>query len=190
MMNDKAQMMVLESVLFAIIILVALVFLYQLSPTSTVSNTYTNDLKIKGDDALRTLYNDEVEKEDLHEDFPQGFPKNKLVYYLITDDYYHFIISNLHSMLPPSTMYNIYISNGTKTIFWCNSNLDNSTPLTLIEPVTISHYVIAIHPDLLNQTKFPDIIDKDGCELPKLFENKYDGSMYDVILEICYIGGP
>lgn len=183
-MDDKGQMMVIESVIFAITILLALVFLYQLSPTSTVSNTYTNDLKIKGDDALRTLYNDEVIAN-----LPQGFPKNKLTYYLISDNYDGFITSNLQNMLPSNTMYNIYISNGTKTVFWCSSALDNQTALSLKEPITISHYVIAIHPQLLTNSTLKDmgIIDADGCEIPKLFNNDYKGSVYDVILEMCLI---
>jgi len=183
MMNDKAQMMVLESVIFAITILVALVFLYQLAPTSTVSNTYTNDLKIKGDDAFQTLYNDEI-----IDPLPQYFPKSKLIFYLITDNYKGLILSNLQNMLPPNTMYNIYISNGTKTVFWRNSALDNTTPLKLVEPIAVSHYTVAIHPDLLDTSKFQSIIGKTVAEL-RTTENfdGYEGSIYDVILEMCYI---
>jgi hypothetical protein len=84
MMNDKAQMMVLESVVFAITILISLIFLYQLSPTSTQSASYTNDLKIKGDASIQNLCNDEAPGAS---NLPPGFPKNKLTYYLITDDY-------------------------------------------------------------------------------------------------------
>jgi hypothetical protein len=183
-MDDKGQMMVIESVIFAITVLLALVFLYQMSPTSTVSNTYTNDLKIKGDDALRTLYNDQVTT-----DLPQSFPKSKLIYYLISDDYDSLITSNLQNMLPSNTMYNIYISNGTQTVFWCSSALDNQTALPLKEPITISHYVIAIHPQFMTNSVFKDmgIIDSDGCEIPKLFNNNYNGSVYDVILEMCLV---
>jgi len=183
-------MMVLESVLFVITILVSLIFLYQLSPTSTVSNIYTNDLKIKGDEALQTLYNDKVPAVELPQNgIPQDFPKNKLIYYLITDDHSGLISSNLQYMLPSSTMYNIYISNGTKTVFWCNSNssLGSSTPTTLIEPITISHYMIAIHPDLLNETRFYEIHDH-RCKIATEFVDQgYNGSSYDVILKMCYV---
>ncbi len=179
-MDDKAQMMVLESVIFAITILVALVFLYQLSPTSTVSNTHTDYLKVKGDDALQTLYNDEV--SDV---LPEGFPKSKLIFYLITDNYKALILSNLQNMLPPSTMYNIYISNGTKTIFWRNSLLDDTEPVKLIEPVTVSHITVTIHPDLLDATKFPTIVASD-LRSSSNFQD-YSGSLYDVRLEMCYV---
>ena len=184
-MDDKGQMMVIESVIFAITILLALVFLYQISPTSTVSSTYTNDLKIKGDDALRTLYNDEVTTY-----LPQGFPKSKLVYYLISDDYHGLIESNLKNMLPRTTMFNIYISNGTRTVFWCNSNSNNLTALPVTEqPVAVSHCVIAIHPQMMTKIEFKElgIIDENGCEIPALFNNEYLGSLYDVVLEMFYV---
>jgi len=177
-MDNKAQMMVLESVIFAITILVALVFLYQLSPTSTVSSIYTDTLKVKGDDALQTLYNDEV--SDV---LPEGFPKSKLIFYLITEDYNALILSNLQHMLPSNTVYNIYVSNGTKTVFWYNSLL-NDEPAKLSEPVTISHITVAIHPDLLDTGKFSFATGK--LRTPAYFQD-YDGSLYDVILEMCYI---
>jgi len=195
-MDDKGQVMILESIIFTVTILLALVFLYQLSPTSTVSKTYTNDLEIKGDDALKNLYTSKIPSA-IAAKIPSGFPKNQLVYYLITDDYGSLILSNLSNMLPPNTLYNIYISNGTKTVFWCSyrppSAFDSSEPFPATEPVTISHIVIAIHPDFFDKNKFPNIIDNDGCELAKKFRigepNGYKGSLYDVILEMFYIGG-
>lgn len=207
MMNDKAQMMVLESIIFAITILISLIFLYQLSPTSTGSTVYTNDLKIKGDDALQNIYKEELSNEYLEgkfdpSEFPQGFPKNKLTYYLITDDYDSLILSDLKNMLPGNAEYNIYVSNGTEKVFWCNSIPSNSTPLTLPETVAIviSHYMISIHPEFFNKSKFGNIIDNDGCEIAKAFgayvnwqegkyfiKNEYKTSTYDVILEMCYI---
>jgi len=195
MMDDRAQMMVLESVLFAVTILMALVFLYQLSPTSTTSEIYTNDLKIKGDDALQSLYNDEAQ-----EGLPFGFPRNKLTYYLIADKYVDLVWNNLKDMLPPSSMYNIYLSNGENTIFLCDSYLNTTSPLTLTEPVMISHIIVAIHPDFLNATKFPEIIDANGPELAQELgiinmydggkigiDEEYDNTLYDVRLEMCYI---
>jgi len=118
--DNKAQMMVLESVVFSIIVIISLIFLYQISPTSTESTVYTSDLKIKGDSALQNLYNEEVPKEALPATLPIGFPKNKLIYYLITDDYTNLISSNLKKLLPSSTTYNIFVSNGVKKTFWCN----------------------------------------------------------------------
>lgn len=181
MMDDNAQMMIMEAVLSAVIILIALIFLYQLSPTSTVSNTYTNDLKIKGDNALQSLYNNEVSEDGV----PGDFPKGKLTYYLITNDYQSLVSSNLKNMLPPTTIFNIYISNGTTTVLWCNSSLGNSTPLKLIEPITISHYMVSIHPDFL--TEFDTLYKNDGKSALYNTFATYEGSTYDVILEMCNI---
>jgi len=203
MMDDKAQMMVLESIIFAITILVSLIFLYQLSPTSTESNVYTNDLKIKGDDALRNLYSEKVSDEYLGRKFdpatfPEGYPKNKLTYYLLSDDYDSLILSDLKNTLPANVQYNIYVSNGLKKVFWCNSSLGSSTQIQLTEPVAVSHYMISIHPQFFNKSKFVNIIDDNGCEIAKAFDaywhgndywikNNYETSTYDVIFEMCYI---
>ena len=189
MRKDKAQMMVLESIIFAITILISLVFLYQLSPPSTVSNSYTNTLKIKGDEALQTLYIDETPAEDLpNNGVPQDFPTKKLIYYLITDNTNALVSSNLQYMLPSSAVYNIYISNGTKTILWCNSSLGNNTPIGMVEPIAISHYMISVHPDILDNATFPDVHKNGRCKIATEFiDQGYTGSTYDVILEMSII---
>ena len=175
-MDDKGQMMVLETVFFAVTVLLALIFLYQLSPSSTVSNEYTNILKIQGDDALQSLYTDVVPG-----DYPSDFPSNKLVYYLITNDYNGFTRLNLNNLLPSTVMYNIYISNGTKTVFWCNSDGDNTTSLQTIGPVTTSHIIIAMHPDYLTDISI-QLIGEESILNGKFSD--YDGSTYDIILEM------
>jgi hypothetical protein len=81
-------------------------------------------------------------------------------------------------------MFNIYISNGTKKVFWCSSIQETSTALPVTEPVTISHYIISIDPYFFDP-KLSKIIDNNGCELPKKFPG-YTGSTYDVILEMFY----
>lgn len=195
-MDDKAQIMVLETIVFAITVLLSLVFLYQLSPSSTVENKYTNDLKIRGDDALRSLNNAQI---DTSANYPFDFPSNKLVNYLITNDYSSFI-SDLNSMLPKTVDYNIYISNGTKTIFWCHSNYKSGTtipqePTKTIEPVSKSHYIIAI--DQLYRNNATSIFSYE-VKQGKHFDNRsdldhssafqsYTGSSYDVILEMWSI---
>ena len=174
-MDDKGQMMVLETVFFAVTVLLALIFLYQLSPSSAVSNEYTNILKIQGDDALQSLYTDVVPG-----DYPSDFPSNKLVYYLITNDYNGFTLSNLNNLLPSTVMYNIYINNGIKTVFWCNSDGNSTTPLQTIGPVTTSHIIIAIHPEYLTELTGEESI------LNEKFPG-YDGSTYDIILEMLIL---
>jgi len=191
--DNKAQMMVLESVVFAIIVIISLIFLYQLSPTTTESTVYTSDLKIKGDAALQSMYNEEA--TDVPAKLPVGFPKNKLIYYLITDDYTDFISTNLKKLLPSSTTFNIFVSNGVNKTFWCNSALDNTAPLELTPQITVSHYFVAIHPQFFNGTKFGSNISElsDGCEIAKSFgaytgnyniTANYNISTYDIILEM------
>ena len=195
-MDDKAQMMVLESIIFAITVILSLVFLYQLSPSTTVENKYTSDLKLRGDDALRSLNNAKIKNST---DYPLDFPSNKLVNYLITNNYSGFI-SDLNNMLPKTVDYNIYISNGTKTIFWCHSNYKSElltiVPMRTIEPVSKSHYIIGI--DLLYRNNATHIFShevKEGrycdnrsdLDHPGFAFGNYKGSSYDIILEMWSI---
>ena len=103
-MDNKAQMMVMETTIFAITVILALAFLFQLSPSSTLTDTYSNELKIWGDDALRTLYTEPYTADAL----PANYPSNKLVYYLITNDYDN-MKSELNNFLEDEIRYNIWI---------------------------------------------------------------------------------
>lgn len=196
-MDDKAQMMVLESIIFAIIILLSLVFLFQLSPSSTVGEKYTNTLKIRGDDALRSLYTDPANNTS---GYPLDYPSNKLVYYPITNNYTNFT-RDLNKTLPDTVMYNIWISNGIKTIFWCNSFAETTAPLQAIGSITTSHYFIAIDPTYrTNKTGIfsgkyiqgrhsddgYDINPRSDLDHYSAFKG-YEGSTYDVILEMWQI---
>lgn len=193
-MDDKGQMMVLESVIFAITVLISLIFVYQSSPSSTLENKYTNDLKLQGDDALRSLNSEPIENSA---DYPIDFPSNKLIFYLITNNYGDFI-SDLNDMLPKTVDYNIYISNGTKIIFWCNSNYKFGTiptePAKTIEPVSKSHYLIGIDMLYLSETHlFSSEVkqgkyfsDRSDLDHSSAFES-YKDSSYDIILEMWSI---
>jgi len=146
--DDKAQMMVLESIFFAIMVVVALAFLVQISPTSIQSGTQSsNELKVLGDDALDTLYAETVHiTGDESAGYRTNNPSNKLVVCIITNDYYN-VTDVINSSLPDTALYNIYISNsnGTKTIFWCSSTGDPTDgPLRMIDPVAISHHPVSI----------------------------------------------
>jgi len=183
-MDDKAQMIVLEGIVFAITILLALFFLSQLSPSSTVSEKYTNTLKIQGDDALQSLYTEPIQGSH-----PQNYPSNKLVYFLITNNYTYFA-ENLSKRLPNTVMYNIWVNNGTKTVFWCNSDGGYNAQLQSMKPVTTSHYMIAMDPIYLNNDtgifsgKYqPGKYYAYKSDLAEAFQG-YEGSTYDVILEM------
>ena len=204
MKDDKAQMMVLESILFAITVVVALAFLVQISPTSIQgSSQSSNELKILGDDALDTIY-----AETLHIiDNPGGGyttnnPTSKLAVCIITNDYTE-LTGSLSSILPETVLYNIYVSNGPKTVFWCASSGDTDNRQLMIDPVAISHHPISIDPihlnDFSDDTYNPDggtrtqsdiwehfVIVNFGDVVP-VGQTPYYGSTYEVILEMSHI---
>lgn len=186
-MDNKAQMMVLESVIFAITVLISLVFLYQLSPSTSIKSTYTDNLKIQGDAALRSLYTD-LAKDSNGQRYPTNYPANKLIYYLITNRYTE-MKDDLNAVLPSNIQYNMYVSNGSKTIFWCNSFGGSNNELTPLEDqqVVLCHYLVAIDPIYLH---YPNtiLIELDYQEITQsdLYASfsPYHGSTYDVILQL------
>ena len=197
LMNDKAQMMVLESIFFAITVVIALAFLIQISPTSIQGGVQLlNELKILGDDALNSLYAETLHVNRSPTDFnATNNPSNKLAVCIITNNY-SAVTDSITSSLPDTAIYNIYISNGSKTIFWCSSTGDTNTPLRMIDPVTISHHLVSIDPmhlvgyhRLVYQGVGAECSDIAEAFLvqtdPKKPEEfSYKSSTYDVILEM------
>jgi len=207
-MDNKGQMMVWEVIFFASIVILSLLFIYQLSPTSVVSDKYSNDLKIQGDTALYALYNDVVTAGGEE----SNYRFSKIVHYLITNAYGSFI-SDLNNLLPSTVMYNIYIEayidNETKHVFWGNSFGGYDDALSSIDPVTVSHCIVAIHPSLLigfshfhymtgkftHDGLYPPPIprpyNEDSSDLYFLFldsnDDPFSGSEYEVILEMWHI---
>jgi len=195
-MNNDAQMMVLESVIFAITVIIALAFLVQLSPTSIQqSSELITNVKVLGDDALTSLSIDwldirsEVKKRETNN------PTSKLTVAIITNDYEEVIDTLNDEILPEYApyFYNIFVSNGTVTKFWCSStgNTADPIPRTGDEQVVVSHYIIAIDP--IHMYMFGDSVDdpiyKGGTgesDIWKYFQD-YEGSTYDIILELWTI---
>ncbi|RLF27726.1 MAG: hypothetical protein DRN08_04090 [Thermoplasmata archaeon] len=182
-LDDHGQMMTLEVVFFATTVILSLVFIYNLSPPSVVTNKYSSNLKIMGDDALRSLYTQPIIGVP-----PKGYPNSRLVHYLITNDYGD-LVSDLNDLLPSNVMYNIYVSNGTNTMVWCNSQGGIGQVLPVVDPVTVSHYVVSIDPSYLtgfSEEMYMDAgIYVDRSDLCYMFGD-YDGSVYDVMLEMWY----
>ena len=181
--------MVLEAIIFSIIIVISLVFLFQLSPSPTLYEKYSNTLKVKGDDALRSVYK---ENQNNSSGYPIDYPSNKLTYYMITNNYTNFTY-DLNNILPNTVMFNIWIGNGIRTIFWCNSFGQTTTRLQPVGSVTTAHYLISIAPSyrtnetgffLCQQGKYYD--NRSDLDHPSAFQG-YEGSTYDVILEMWYI---
>ena len=192
MTDDKAQMMVLESILFAITVVVALIFLVQLSPTSIQSSSgSTTNLKILGDDALNTVYTETSYIKNVEAGNTTNNPTSKLAVSIITNNYSLLVNDTLNRILPVNVLYNIYISNGTNTTFWCSST---GTPgdgaLPSVGPVSISHHMIAIDPEHLtgyHEEKYNNADRSDICSYFIDVSNPYYGSTYDVILEMWRI---
>ena len=186
-MDDKGQMLILETIFFAGTVLLALLFIYQMSPTAVESSKYTYDLKIMGDCALDTIYNDVIVEEDL--------PNNhicKMELYLITNSYGGFI-SDLNNMLPSNVRFNIYIDNGTTTKFWCSSLGKYYNPLLSTNQVTVCHCIVSA--DFFSYAKWAKNAGmfsgnykyhSDECDILTLFEGDNSLTTCDVRLEMWY----
>jgi len=150
-MDNKAQMMVLEAVVFSISVIISIAFLFQISPTSTLTDQYAKELKIQGDDALRSLYFEQYPYDSL----PSNYPSGKLIKYIIDQEYEH-LKTDLNKILLGKE-YNIRISNGETTIFWCNSDGDFTVELEPRGEISTSHCLIAIDPNFLEDNdRFDD----------------------------------
>jgi len=182
--DDKGQIMVLETIFFASTVLLSIIFLYQLSPPSVVSDVYTSDLKAIGDDALRNIYNTPVAgKFRITEEFPLGYPKSSLVRYLLENEYGS-MVSAIRNLIPSNVMYNIYISNGSRSVFWCNSYGRSDVAIDILpgtDPIIISHCMVPIDPGFLSA---PGSV----SELVTMFPNyENDDCIYEVLLQMWYI---
>ncbi len=198
MRDDKAQMMVLEAIFFAITVVIALILLFQMSPTSIQSGSQSsNNLKMLGDNALDTIYAETQHiKINVGASYITNNPSSKLVVCIIKNDYSK-LTDSLNTILPNSVIYNIYISNGIKTVFWCTSTGDPNEPLTMLDPVAISHHQISIDPEHLVKYSpdvylngvYSDIAEAFlGYPIPNNSDNyEYKGATYEVILEMSYI---
>ena len=184
-MNNNAQMMVLEAILFSITVVLALFFIVQLSPTS-IQNSIdtTNDLQILADNALHSLYTEQGSVQSRGSEYSSrtetNNPTSKLVVCIICNNYTE-LVNSLNDYLPINVFYNLYISNGTITKFICSSGNPITQKLPPIEPVVVSHFLIAIDP--VHLTEFEGVYGGDESIIQEAFEN-YKQSTYDVILEL------
>jgi len=177
-------MMMIEAVLFAVMVLVAISFISELSPPAVVSHRYSNNLKIWGDNALRSM------DKGINASFviPQNYPNNTLCFYLITNSYIDFIdtFGKDSRLSNSSVMYNVYISNGTKTIFWCSSIGSNTTPLLPVGTVCMSHKIVSIDPSFFNQSTPTQLFSANNPIDQAFVQQGYNKSSYDVIIELWY----
>ena len=196
--NDNAQMMILEAIFFGITVSIALAFIFQISPSSIQSGTEnSNELKTIGDAALGVTYIQTMHIIDAPgETYKTNNPQSKLTVCIITNNYDE-LVSSLNEILSDTILYNIYISNGTKTIFWCSITQDKTNKITMVDPVSISYFPISIDPNFLKPEEYGGFfeghyLDNDRSDIwddfidPTL-EEPYEGSSYEVILEMSYL---
>ncbi|MCD6237009.1 MAG: hypothetical protein J7K13_03550 [Thermoplasmata archaeon] len=160
----KAQMLVYEAIVCAVLLAVAVFFVYQMQPPTIQSTTYSNRLKILGDDALRSL-------DSYPSDRYNGY--SLLEEYIIdnnTANFTEFLNLTLPQIVAQMGSYNIYISNGTLSVLWIGSNSEK------FGLITRSHRLVAISSDELQQNPY----------LYQHFQG-YNGCVYDVILEMWQI---
>jgi hypothetical protein len=169
--NDNAQMMIVEAVLFSIMVIMALIFVNQLSPPSRISATISSDqLKILGDDALRSI--DKVTIPELI-----AYSGSSLVKYIAKNDKEN-LAEYLNSLLPSQVKYNIYISDGNETIKWYDAELEEK--VAIVGTISRSHYIIVIRDEEITKD-----YKMDGAE--NRFVEHPIGCVYEVILEMWYV---
>jgi hypothetical protein len=126
-------------------------------------------------------------------------PTSKLAVCIITNNYSE-LTDSLNITLPDTVVYNIYVSNGTKTVFWCSqSGVMTVPPSKMIGPVAISHHPISIDPvylsDFSSDIYLPNDAGNDKLESDICDDfvdvtspiKPYFGSTYEVILELSNI---
>ncbi len=144
--NSSGQMHVLEAVTVCVILLVSILFLSYLSAPPSVHVFTPNQLKILGDDLLRSL--------DLMPTSDGSYHDSMLTQYILTNppDYEDFT-AFAEAVLPSNTFYHVWIVNGTTRSLWYPTEA-----LDKFGEVVKSHRVII-----------------------------YDGSIYDIELEMWYV---
>lgn len=130
--DKNGQMMVLEAILFSIMLILALIFIYQLSPPSVSTKTrYLNQLKILSDDAVRTL-------DQLSSTYdPINIP-SLLVEYILLNDTVNASIY-FRSVLPYDVGFNIYVGNTNQTVLWYEGGWGEKT-----DSVTRSNHIFVL----------------------------------------------
>lgn len=191
-MDDNAQMMVIEAIIFAIFMVLSLVFLYMMAPSGSVSNVFTDAQKIDTDNALYTL----SENYSLNLEY-NNYPLNELTHYIVTNDYENLIL-RLNNLIDIDSQYNIWICNSTKCILWCNSStvkyeslsLDPK-PLETSESIIVSTHIVTL-PSAFRDNEnsiFDADFFKEGryynskCDLSKDFSG-YKNSVYTLVMEL------
>ena len=195
MKDDNAQMMILEAIFFGITVIIALAFVFQISPTSIQSGAQnSNELKTMGDNALDVISSQTLHIKSVSEDvYETNNPSSKLPVCIITNNYEE-LTDSINASLSDTILYNVYISNGSKTSFWCSKTGSKNDKITMVDPTAIAHYPISV--DQIHLNGYSSSIYGLGNSESDIYDDfvnvnppnpSYHGSSYEVILEMCYL---
>jgi hypothetical protein len=177
-MNNNAQMMILETIFFAATLFLAILFIYHIAPNPIESSTKQSyDLEILGNSALQTLSNQHIP----HPDLPAQ-TLSKMEYYLLTSSSAEFI-NDLKNILPSNVLFNIYISNLENTIFWVSSHGTFQEPLPTSQQVNRVNCLV--YADYSSYTDWP-YTDMNSLS-DNLFTKIEGNTISQVTLELWYI---
>lgn len=155
---DKAQMMVLEAVVFALLMIISILFVYQLSPSSFFyKSAPTNQLSIMASDILRSIGNKNASISGYQNLLAQLIGENDIdeLTYLINQS------------LPDFAYYNVYVGNGSSyTVLYSDEDIIGGK----FGEVSRGFYVVYIG---------KDITGKDGVTV--------EGDVFEVVLEVWRI---
>ena len=171
--NDNAQMLVIEAIIMATIVLMALVFLYQLSTPATIP-VETDQLSIQAENALEILNTQTISSlEHSYYNYPEGYTPSKLAHLLYINDTAG-LTTQLNSLLPSNTDYQIYLANQSSITLLTKKTQDTPMPL---EIKTSCSLLFALHHQIaLQQNTNSAQMGIDSSQ-----------NTYDLILEVWYI---
>lgn len=139
--NDNlGQMMVFEAIIFAVFIILAIFFVYQLSPRSSFSvSTPTSELAILAKDVVRSVGNRDATFGD-YDSFLEE---------CISLGDYDSLTGYINNSLPVGVYYNLYVSNGSGFVVLYS---DESLVGGRFGDVSRGHYLFYYAGDVVNST--------------------------------------
>ena len=135
--NNHGQMLVYEVITFAILLIISVIFVYQLTPQTYSTSTRSSDeLAIIGYDTLRSL-------DKLPYPYVSNYP-GSLKSYLSDETKSEEFFWLLNHSLPSFVDYNVYVSYGNVTKQWPTS----PDPKIKYGSISCANYIISLDSEL------------------------------------------